>query len=1258
MTRPLSTFNRLLTLLFFVTSLALPFSSLFFSTTIVYAAGSWWDTQWSYRLPITVNANGVTRTNKPVEAPLNFTQLLAAANGSGTFDPNSVRVLEVDSNGNLLDANVPFQFDRATDYNAATNANGTLVFMMTGTTSAGGQRYYHLYFDKIGKGFTLPTFANQVSVTDNVIDEGQSSYQITSQNATYYYQKQSAAFSSLVDLAGNDWISYNATSGAGGSFRGIPNMVYPEGKFHPGSSAATSTLLAQGPLKITIHSVTNDDKWETLWEIFPTYARMTLLKKDHSYWFLYEGTPGGALDDTNDIVVRSNGTETTASTTWNGDLTGAEWLYFGDKALGRSLFMANHADDNLVDSYFPLTDGNGKMTVFGFGRQNTSTFLTTTPARFTFGLLDTTQLAGATTGITGAYVDLALQVGQPETTDHAPPVISNITCIPGPTYVTIAWETDELTTGIVQSGVNTAYGNTQTDSVFKRIHALKLSGLDPNASLHYQIAANDSNSNVTTTVDNSCSALGGSSLQSDDFNQCTLNTARWTYVDPQGGAGASLLQATGTDLSLAVPAGISHDVWRSGISAPRIKQAANNNDFTVDVKFNSSLSQTYQLQGLLIEQDQDDLLRINVQFDTGQIHLLVVKFIAGEPTFVVDRLLPQGIAPLYLRVAREGITWQISYSYDGLQWTTDSGYRFEHILKVSAVSLFAGNAGDNPAHTALIDYFFNTATPISPEDPVGLQLAPIVISPVGAGTATSQPVNPTVGNPNCGSPVTLSATPAPGWSFGGWSSQSGAISGLSNPKSTTFGNGEVVTANFTQNHYSLATQLVGNGTITEDPAQATYLYGDHVTLHATADPGWQFVGWAGDLAGNALSETIQISGDSGITAIFSQIPYAIEQTVTGEGEVMVEPQKSEYHYGDMVTVTAVPVSGWYFDGWQGDLSGNTPTQTIQVTGTIHLIARFTQHQYAIVTTVSGQGQIIVDPDKTDYLYGDAVTITAAPKIGWQFAGWHGDITGTTNSVTLSISQRYAVTALFTPIPYTIKTQVTGHGQIQLTPSPSVYHYGDVVTLTALPAPGSHFEQWQGDVSGSESSKTITITGSVSATALFADVGYALITNTVGSGNILITPTQDSYLYHALVTLQAVAAPGWRFDGWSGSLSGLSNPNPLLIDETETVTATFHQLTYTVTVGLVGGQGASQGGQVKIEPEGPYVYGQQVTLTAIPDANYTFLGWDILPTASSVRSRLPDRVITITVTDNEDLIANFEAVQRIYLPFISSNHSAP
>jgi len=1262
MKRSLPKISSLIKLLFFVSLLSLPLASIFSQSSTTYAAplekphaiGLWWDTQWRYRVPVTVNANGAPRINKPVEVSLNFTQLLAAANGSGTFDPASLRVLEVDNIGNLLNATVPFQFDPVPEYDATTNAAGTLTFIMTGSTAAAAARDYHIYFDLTGRGFTAPIFPDQVTLTEDVIDEEQLSYEIQNQSATYFYQKEGAAFSSVLDLSGNDWISYTTTIGAGGSYRGIPNMIYPEGDFHPGSEAATSQIMAQGPLKITIHSVTNDSKWEALWEIFPDYARMTLLKAEQEYWFLYEGTPGGALEDINDIVVRSDGTETPATSSWEGDLPGQEWLYFGDKALNGSLFLASHAEDEIIDSYFPLTDSSGKMTVFGFGRHNSDNFLTTTPAQFTIGLLNTTQFAGAAPLIQSAYIDLALQVANVETIDQRAPVFVNVSCIPGPTHVTIAWETDELTTSQLNYGATTAYGNTVPDGSAKALRAHKLVGLNSNTSIHFQITATDLNGNRTTTVDHHCPALGGSSLQSDDFNQCTLDTTRWRYLDPQSGAGATAMQVTGTDLALAVPSGISHDIWRSGILAPRIQQAANDHDFTAEVKFNSSVEHSYQMQGLLVEQDQANFLRFNVQYGNDQVHLFVAKFVAGEPTVIIDRLLPQGVAPIYLRVMRTGINWQLLYSYDGTQWITDNGYRFEHLLQVSALSLFAGNAGENPAHTALIDYFFNTANPISPEDAIGQQLGPIIISPAGAGTATSQPINPTIGNATCGSPVRLTAMPATGWVFDGWSSQSGAISGVENPKTTTFMADEIITANFKQEHFSLATAQVGNGTITTTPPKSSYLHNDLITVQATPDVGWYFVGWGGDLVGETPLTQVQMTATKQITATFAQIPYTIEQIVSGEGTVRVEPMQSEYHYGDRVTLTAEAATGWDFDRWQGDSTDTTPTQSVTITDNLHLTAIFTQEQYAIQSTLSGQGQLIITPNKPVYQYGEQLTLRAEPAIGWQFAGWQEDLSGSSNPVSLSMVQGYDVKALFTPIPYAITPQVIGNGQIQLHPDQPTYQYGDVVTVSALPAAGSRFVAWADGITGNDASQSVTVSDSFTVTARFATIDYTLITNTVGNGTISVQPSQESYRYHDVATMQAIAAPGWEFVGWRGSLSGMSNPNPLLIDETEQVTATFQPLTYTVSVDLVGGQAGAHGGQVTIAPAGPYHYGQEITLRAIPDAEAVFLGWD----AAGTQSRIPALVLDVTITEDLAFIANFATSRRIYLPLISFNHTTP
>jgi len=75
-------------------------------------------------------------------------------------------------------------------------------------------------------------------------------------------------------------------------------------------------------------------------------------------------------------------------------------------------------------------------------------------------------------------------------------------------------------------------------------------------------------------------------------------------------------------------------------------------------------------------------------------------------------------------VKREGDLWTLSYSLDGSVWTT--AVSFAHSMTVTAVGPYAGNSGDTPpAHTGLIDYFFNTASPIVPED-----VAPPVITSI------------------------------------------------------------------------------------------------------------------------------------------------------------------------------------------------------------------------------------------------------------------------------------------------------------------------------------------------------------------------------------------------------------------------------------------------------------------------------------------------------------------------------------------------
>ena len=225
-----------------------------------------------------------------------------------------------------------------------------------------------------------------VSVSERADYQDQDSFQITTPAATYVYHKQGAGFASMIDSDGHDWLSYRPHGGSDGKYRGIPNLVYPEGYFHPGGTECTSRLVKQGPIKAEIYSQTQKGDWACKWEIFPTFARLTVLKASKEYWFLYEGTPGGKLDEANDFCVRSSGIRSPAAERWEDLLPDPRWIYFGAGNTARVLYLLHHERGQGTDSYWPMETN---MTVFGFGRSNLESYLTRTPARFTVGFFET-----------------------------------------------------------------------------------------------------------------------------------------------------------------------------------------------------------------------------------------------------------------------------------------------------------------------------------------------------------------------------------------------------------------------------------------------------------------------------------------------------------------------------------------------------------------------------------------------------------------------------------------------------------------------------------------------------------------------------------------------------------------------------------------------------------------------------------------------------------------------------------------------------
>jgi len=392
-----------------------------------------------YVLPIEVDSSTAERIDKPVDAPIDLTDFLILIGGS--LDLSTLQVAEVDSTGGRLDTGVLFQFDPDPGFDPAVQASGNLVFIMAGTTPADTTRHYQLWFDVVGGCADCPpppVVANPVTV-DSLTYENQLTYLIDTPRADYYYHTEGAGLASLIDTDGQDWIRFHDIPGSGsaGEYRGIPNLVFKSGQpqnsyFHPGFTNALSHIVSAGPLKVTVASESDNpnDLWQVLWEFYPAYARLTVqtvgVTNDGKYWFLYEGTMGGAMDE-NDVVVRSTGAQTSAfdyADAWEEIIPDPGWVYFHDMDSSRVLYLGHDLGDGEMDSYRPQGQSSGstpEMTVFGYGRVTSPDKLVPRISgagqTFTLGLMgDQTVPADE---IAGASVPLVVEVGIPNTEPSA-----------------------------------------------------------------------------------------------------------------------------------------------------------------------------------------------------------------------------------------------------------------------------------------------------------------------------------------------------------------------------------------------------------------------------------------------------------------------------------------------------------------------------------------------------------------------------------------------------------------------------------------------------------------------------------------------------------------------------------------------------------------------------------------------------------------------------------------------------------------------
>ena len=453
---------------------------------------------------------------------------------------------------------------------------------------------------------------------------------------------------------------------------------------------------------------------------------------------------------------------------------------------------------------------------------------------------------------------------------------------------------------------------------------------------------------------------------------------------------------------------------------------------------------------------------------------------------------------------------------------------------------------------------------------------------------------------------------------------------------------------------------VGGG----DACEVFVASGTRVLLVAAAQPGNRFLGWSGGPCNGRTNTScaFTLTTNASTVALFRAVTGVRVTkagngagTVSGIGFACGTDCFAEVFTATGRVLTATPAVGSRFLGWSGDACSGQATGSCTVVAaglnqSITATFQLTRHSLTVVNRVNGRVESLpplpagtIDCGGGSSVcsrvldYGTPVVLRASPIFGTRFVRWAGTVCdGRTNATcefrmagNVSLAPNYRNVT-------TLSLNKSGLGTIGSTPagiscslacSAATFDFarGALVRLLATPRVGWSFNGFTGDCTG----PTCTINASAETAfvgASFSIQSRRLRVTVVGNGSVSgdglvcdpsTTPCAQDYDYGTTLPLSPVAAPGYRFTGWTQHCLGASATTcrPLLTAN-RSVTAIFRPV-FTLTVTKTGN---SNSGAITSTPAGincgvtvvdcsqTYLGGTAVTLVRSAPVTGTIFRW--------------------------------------------------
>ncbi len=433
---------------------------------------------------------------------------------------------------------------------------------------------------------------------------------------------------------------------------------------------------------------------------------------------------------------------------------------------------------------------------------------------------------------------------------------------------------------------------------------------------------------------------------------------------------------------------------------------------------------------------------------------------------------------------------------------------------------------------------------------------------------------------------------------------------------------------------------IGSGTTTGD---GSFAPGTDVTVTATEAAGFYFVNWTdnGTVVSTTASYTFTIDVNHSLVANFAPLAaqyYIGTVAVPVEGGTTAGDALADE--GTDITVVATPIAGFTFTNWteNGAVVSATPSYTFTVAADRALEANFAP---VVIHTISTSAAPVAGGSTSgggSLANGSSATVVATPNAGYFFINWTegGAQVSAAASYTFTVTGNRTLAANFGVIGAALRTITTtispaGSGT---TSGAGTYADGSSATVVATANPGYKFSKWKegGGTANSAASYTFTVNGDRTLQAVFT-VSYSITSSAFPANGGNTEMDSSSYKPGDNVVAVATPAAGYTFVNWTDGGAQVST------SATYTFPATGNRVlvaNFQPVGGVVIGTSAAPLAGGSVAGGGGYVIGNNVTVSALANAGYSFTNWTETGTVVSTSPSF-----SFTAAANRSLVANFQ-----------------